>query len=120
VLFAFLLAVPFSQGFARVTSFQRDLFFTVMLATAVSSILLIAPSADHRLHFRQHNKEELLITSNRLAIAGVCVLGLAMTGAIILITDYLYSTAATIVAGSVAGILFGGFWLVLPLARRSS
>ena len=61
VLFAFLLAVPFAQRFGTVTSFQRGLFFAVLMCTAVSSILLIAPSAYHRLHFRQHNKEELLL-----------------------------------------------------------
>jgi membrane-anchored protein YejM (alkaline phosphatase superfamily) len=118
ILFAFLLAVPFAQGFASVTSFQRALFFAVLLTTAVSSILLIAPSAYHRLHFRQHNKEELLLSSNRFAIAGICFLALAMTGAVILITDFLYSTRATIVTGSVAALLFVWFWTVLPLRRR--
>jgi hypothetical protein len=118
VLFAFLLAVPFAQGFANVTSFQRALFFAVLLSTAISSIFLIAPSAYHRLHFRQHNKEELLISSNRFAIVGICFLGLAMTGAIILITDFLYSSTATIIAGSIAALFFSWFWIVLPLLRR--
>jgi hypothetical protein len=118
VLFAFLLAVPFAQGFSNVTNFQRALFFAVLLTTAISSILLIAPSAYHRLHFRQHNKEELLLSSNRFAIAGILFLGLAMTGAIVLITDYLYSTTATIVAGAVGAVLFAWFWAVLPLLRR--
>ena len=53
VLFAFLLAVPFAQGFTRVTDFQRALYFTVIALTAVSLAFLIAPSAWHRLRFRQ-------------------------------------------------------------------
>jgi predicted neutral ceramidase superfamily lipid hydrolase len=118
VLFAFLLAVPFSQRFGTVTNFQRALFFAVLLATAISSILLIAPSAYHRLHFRQHNKEELLLSSNRFAIAGICFLALAMIGAVTLITDFLYSTTATIVAGTIATLLFSWFWTALPLLRR--
>ena len=36
VLFAFLLAVPFAQGFTRTTDFQRALFFVVMALTAIS------------------------------------------------------------------------------------
>src|SRR5436189_1165154 len=63
VLFAFLLAVPFAQGFAQTTSFQRDLFFAVMSATAISTVLFIAPSAWHRLNFRQHDKERMLLVS---------------------------------------------------------
>jgi hypothetical protein len=45
VLFAFLLAVPFSNGWRSTTSFQRDVFYATLLCTAVSSALLIAPSA---------------------------------------------------------------------------
>jgi uncharacterized protein DUF6328 len=118
VLFAFLLAVPFSQRFGTVTAFQRGLFFAILMCTAVSSMFLIAPSAYHRIHFRQHNKEELLLTSNRLAITGIGFLGLAMVGAVVLITDLLYSTTATILTGSIAGVLFAWFWAALPLARR--
>ena len=118
VLFAFLLAVPFAQGFGTVTSFQRGLFFAVLLCTAVASVLLIAPSAYHRLHFRQHNKEELLLTSNRLAIAGLGFLALAMIGAVVLITDFLYSTTASVIVGVVGAVLFGWFWALLPLTRR--
>ena len=46
ILFAFLLTVPFAQGFEKVTSFQRTLFFVSLLATAASTICLIAPTAD--------------------------------------------------------------------------
>ena len=98
VLFAFLLAVPFAQGFTKVTSFQRGSFFAVLMCTAISSALLIAPSAYHRIHFRQHNKEELLLSSNRFAIAGSVLPGPAdLLAAVVLITDILYSTTTTII-----------------------
>src|SRR5213595_3851650 len=70
VLFAFLLAVPFANGWTRVTDLQRDVFFVAFLATAAASILLIAPSSYHRLRWREGDKEHMLVTSNRLAIAG--------------------------------------------------
>src|SRR6187399_1338300 len=59
VLFAFLLAVPFAQGWTHTTTFQRDLYFGTLLATALSSALLIAPSAYHRINFRLRDKERL-------------------------------------------------------------
>jgi hypothetical protein len=118
VLFAFLLAVPFSQGFATTTSFQRALFFGTLVATAVASVLLIAPSAWHRLHFRQKNKERVLLTSNRLSIAGLAFLAAAMSGAVMLIADFIYSPALTIVSGALAVALFSWFWAVLPIATR--
>src|SRR5436190_7019734 len=112
VLFAFLLAVPFAQGFAQTTSFQRDLFFAVMSATAISTVLFIAPSAWHRLNFRQHDKERMLLVSNAFAIGGLGFLALAITGAMMLIADYVFSSTLTIVAGILGGLLFGLFWAV--------
>jgi amino acid transporter len=115
VLFAFLLAVPFAQGFTRVTDFQRALFFVVMALTAVSAALLIAPSAWHRLRFRQQDKERILRASNKMSIGGLGFLALAMTGAVMLIADFIYSPTLTIISGAVALIVFGMLWYVLPL-----
>src|SRR5919109_605441 len=94
VLFAFLLTVPFSQGFTRMNGFQRELFFAVLLSTAVSTALLIAPTAHHRLLFRLRDKENLVQVSNRLAIAGLFVLLLSLTGAILLVADIMFQSPA--------------------------
>jgi hypothetical protein len=118
VLFAFLLAVPFQQRFAQVTDFQRDVYFGTLCGALVASALLIAPSAYHRLNFRGHEKEAIIRASNRLAIAGLAVLGLAMVGVIVLISDVLFGTAATVVAGILATGVFTLLWAVLPLRQR--
>jgi amino acid transporter len=115
VLFAFLLAVPFAQGFTQVTDFQRALFFAVMALTAISAALLIAPSAWHRLRFRQQDKERILRASNKMSIAGLGFLALAMTGAVMLIADFIYSPTLTILSGIAAAIVYGVLWYVLPL-----
>ena len=115
VLFAFLLAVPFAQGFTRVTDFQRALYFTVIALTAVSLALLIAPSAWHRLRFRQQDKERLLQVSNTMSIAGLGFLALAMTGAVMLIADFIYSPTLTIISGVAAAVVYGLLWYILPL-----
>jgi hypothetical protein len=116
VLFAFLLTVPFAQGFPQATDFQRNLFFAVLAATAISAVLLIAPSAWHRLRFRQQDKARIMFASNRMAIAGLGFLALAMIGAVMLIANYVFSDALTIVSGIVATLLFGLFWYAMPLA----
>jgi hypothetical protein len=99
VLFAFLLTVPFTQRFAHVTTFQRDLYFGTLLASALATALLIAPSAIHRLEFRQHDKGQIVEISNRLTIVGLGFLALAMTGVVVLITDVLFGSSATIAVG---------------------
>src|SRR6478672_10631983 len=118
VLFAFLLAVPFQQGFAKITDFQKDVYFATLLLTALSAALLISPSAYHRLTFRMQQKDHLVFLANRFTIAGLACLALAMTGAIVLITDVLFGATATIVTGAAALSVFFLFWYALPLKRR--
>lgn len=118
VLFAFLLAVPFQQGFEEITNFQKDVYFGTLICTAISAVLLISPSAYHRVTFRYQQKRKLVFYANRFAIGGLAFLALAMTGAIMLVTDYLFSTAATVVTSGLAVLAFGFFWFVLPLQRR--
>ena len=118
VLFAFLLTVPFSQGFVQTTDFQRDLFFATLAATAVSTVLLIAPSAWHRIHFRQKDKEHILLASNKLSMAGLGFLALAMIGAVMLIADFAFSATLAIISGVVATIVLAAFWAAIPILRH--
>jgi hypothetical protein len=119
VLFAFLLILPFNQGFQDVTDLQRGVYFGTFICTALATALLIAPTTYHRLRFRQKDKERMLFTSNRLAIAGSALLALAITGVVFLITDFLYQIpAAAGVTAAIAG-WFVWFWYGLPLTRKT-
>lgn len=118
VLFAFLLTVPFTQRFPAVTTFQRDIYFVALLCSGLASAFLIAPSAQHRLLFRQKDKEHLLHVSNVLAIVGLGFLALAVVAVILLITDLLFGTAAVVVVTVAFALLFAVLWYLMPLARR--
>jgi predicted membrane channel-forming protein YqfA (hemolysin III family) len=119
VLFAFLLTVPFSNQFSRITESQRQVFFVVFLLTATATGLLIAPSAYHRMRWRQHDKEQMLRTSNRLAISGMAFLAAALTGAVYLVTDLIFESTAAISLVTAAAVLFYfWFWYGLPFMRR--
>jgi hypothetical protein len=119
VLFAFLLAVPFQKNFEKASHFDKTMYFVTLLLTALSAALLIAPSAYHRLTFRYQQKHRLVFVANRLAIAGLGVLALAMTCAILLVTNFLWGTVATTVVTTVLVLtMFGVLWVALPLRRR--
>ena len=120
VLFAFLLTVPFSSRFTELSDFERTAYFVVLSLTGLSAVLLIAPTAFHRLMFRRHKRQELLDFSNRVILLGLGVLALAMTGAVSLIAHLVYGSAASVVAGVIALSGFGLFWYVLPLRIGAS
>ena len=119
VLFAFLLIVPFSNGWDKVTDVQRYVYFVAFLCAAVSSAFLIAPSTYHRLRWREGDKEHMLVTANRLAIAGSVFLAAGMTATVFLITDVLFDNAwAAVVAAGVGGT-FVWLWFGLALLREA-
>ena len=118
VLFAFLLILPFNPGFDRITSIERYVYFGSFIAAAVATALLIAPSSYHRIRFRAHDKKRMLFTSNRLAIAGMAFLALAISGVVFLITDFLFGEPAAGLTTAAIGGWFGWLWYGLPLSRK--
>src|SRR5215218_6019224 len=120
VLFAFLLAVPFQQNFEKITPFQKGAYFGTLICTAISAVMLISPTAYHRLTFRYQQKRRLVYYSNQFSIIGLTFLALAMTGAIMLITDVLFGGLVTALMTAATVLVFGVFWFGLPLRRRLS
>ena len=118
-LFAFLLILPFSNGWKRTSELERDVYVFAVLATAVSTLLLIAPSAQHRLEFRAGDKEHLLRQANTLAVAGVAALAVAMSAVLFLIVDVVLSGDWAVAVAAVALTSFALMWFAVPLVRRA-
>ncbi len=119
VLFGFLLALPFSARFIKLSTAQRGLYMADVLLAAITTALLVGPVAYHRLLFRQHQKERLVRAANVMAIAGLITVALAITAAVLLIASFVvHGALAIVLAGCVFG-LFAGLWIVVPLARRA-
>ena len=120
VLFAFLLTVPFSQGFTKLDALQRGVFFATLLCTAAATALLIAPSSHHRLLFRQGVREQRVELGNLLAILGLAFLVPAMVGVLFVITDLIFGSVAAIFVTVIVTLFFVLLWFVLPLRYRGN
>jgi Family of unknown function (DUF6328) len=120
VLFAFLLTVPFTQRFDQLSSFDQRLYYGVLICVALATVMLVAPTAGHRILFRRQQKEFIITISNRLALIGLLLVAIAMTGAIALISDFIFGTATAVVSTIVMAVAFLGFWYVGPIVRRQN
>ena len=122
LLFAFLLTAPFSEAFRSVREVVRYGYFTCFLTTTAACAFLIAPSVYHRLHWRRdvQDKELMLRTCNRLAIAGIVLLAFAMTSAVALIGFFIGGRQVAVVVGAAAAVVFASLWFALPLLRRGA
>ena len=120
VLFAFLLTAPLAPRFPELSRFQQLTYFATLLAAGGAAILLIAPTAYHRILFRLGDKEHLVEVANRFTLAGLTCVALSMVGALLLVTDLLFDTTA-VVAGTTALAALGCliFWCLAPLRRRA-
>jgi hypothetical protein len=118
-LFAFLLIVPFQQKVDQISDLQRGVYFVALASAALATALLIAPAAQHRLLFRQADKEGLLRRSNRSAVAGLVALGVAICSALLLVVDMVFSlTLAWVTSGALAVLLIW-WWIAVPLWQRA-
>jgi hypothetical protein len=118
VLFGFLLSLPFTMRFAKLSQGQRDLYLASLVLSAVATALLLGPVAYHRVVFRRRQKEPLVRAASVMATLGLAAVGLAICAAVLLATT-------TVATGLPAGlitvfvfVLFAGLWFAFPLARR--
>ena len=119
ILFAFLLTVPFSFRFDKLTAFQRDVYYVTLIATLLSTACLIAPSAAHRLRFHQGEREWIVESANDLLIAGLGFLAIALGCSMLLITDILFDGARVWIYTGVMVAIVVGLWFVRPLLRAA-
>lgn len=118
VLLAFLLTVPFSSGWDKVTSTDRIVFFATVLITVAAIGALTMPAAYHRIRFREGDKEHMLRISNAFAIVGIALLTFAMASVVFLITNVLYGLGAAIPVALVVLAVLGFSWFAVPLFRK--
>ncbi len=119
VLFAFLLIVPFDTGFTHVGPFERTVYFIALIFAALAAVCTLAPSAQHRFLFRHDDKDHIVRVSNRIVIAGLGFLALAMCGCLLLVATYLFGAVAGALTLAVGALPFVVMWFVMPLRRRA-
>ena len=117
-LFAFLLVVPFQQGWTTVTSFEETVYYVTLLLTVASSICLMAPTARHRIRFHELDKDWIVRSANRLAVVGLALLAGAICGVVALVTHVVYDGTLAAIVTAVIAVLIGWIWFAAPLVRE--
>ena len=118
VMFAFLLVVPFNQGWKKVDSFEQTVYFVTLLVVALGAFLLLSPAIHHRLLFRHGEKPFLVEVGNYMAIAGMSCVGLGFIGILVLVSSVAIGGAAPAIVGVLAGAVLASLWFGIPLLRR--
>lgn len=118
ILFAFLLIAPFNRRFEELSALQAQLYVVALLCTLAAVVLLIAPTAYHRIRFREYDKERLVFTSNLYARFGLVFLALGLCASVFFVTDFVFGRTLSLAVSAGAVLAFGWTWFGLPLARK--
>jgi hypothetical protein len=118
VLFGFLLSLPFTARFARLSQGQRDLYLVSLVLSAVATALLLGPVAYHRIVFRRRQKEPLVRAASVMATLGLAAVGLAICAAVLLATTTVATGLPAGLITAFVAVMFVGLWFAFPLTRR--
>lgn len=115
ILTGFLLTVPFSSRFAELDAFQVTLYQVVLCGAVLTTGLVVAPVAFHRLLFRRQQRHWIVEAANVTARFGLGLLALTSAGVVFLVFDVTESRSAGIVSFVVSLVIFIGMWVALPI-----
>jgi len=118
VLFGFLLSLPFTMRFTKLSGAQRDLYVASLVFAALATLLLIGPVAYHRLVFRQGMKEQLVRFANAMAILGLAAVAGAVLSAVLLVSDFVAGAVAAGLITAVLACMIAVLWFAVPLTQR--
>ncbi len=118
-LAAFLIILPFSPGFAQIQRGEKYIYVATFLCSVVSLILFAAPAAQHRLQRPLRDREAFKLRANRLVVAGLVPLSLALTlGTQLVLDEVLHLAWFSWGASAAVATLIGVIWWLAPLREK--
>ena len=114
ILTGFLLTLPFTARFAELNERQVITYLATMVGSVVTTGLIVAPVAFHRLLFRQRQKPWLVAAADTTAKIGLLLLALTTSGVVLLVFDVVLSWSAALMAASATIVTLTALWAGTP------
>lgn len=118
LLTGFLLTLPFQERFTQLDDLMRTVYLITVACSIGSTVLLVAPVGMHRVLFRRRKLDTIVSTSHVWALAGLVLLGAALSGVAIVIFDTVIGRTGAWIAGGCTLAAFVTFWFLIPLPIR--
>lgn len=119
ILTGFLLTVPFTERFTRLSDLQQRLYLGILVAAVLTTLVIVAPACYHRLLFRQGQRDWLVRAAHLCALAGLSGLALVSTAVVLLVFDVVLGTTAALTAAAAVALAFIVMWAVVPFSGRN-
>jgi hypothetical protein len=120
MLSAFLVILPFNEGFGKIVHAEKLLFLATFFFSLTALVLLSAPAVQHRVMRPLKDRARFKRNATRQIVAGAFSLGIALTlGTDLVISEVFGATVGFVMAAIMAAILMCFWWLVPALMKRN-
>ena len=120
VLTAFLIILPFSEGFARLDQIEKWVYLITFMSSVTGLIFISAPATQHRLQrpLRNHNRLQFKHSATRMILVGLAAFSLALVLAAQLVSNEVVGFEASLMVAGVLAALIGVVWWLIPVLAK--
>lgn len=119
ILTGFLLALAFQPAFGDLTDGQRSLYLGLVVLSALSSIIALAPVGMHRALFQQRAKAAVVRYGHVALITALLTVSVLLVGVVGFVFDVVLHDSAFWWAVLPLALLIVVLWLVVPAIIRA-
>jgi hypothetical protein len=119
ILTGFLLALAFQPAFSDLNDGQRAIYLALVVLSALSSIVALAPVALHRMLFQQRAKTEVVAYGHAALVTALVTVSVLLVGVVGFVFDVVVDRPAAIVAVVALALVILTLWVAAPLAIRA-
>jgi amino acid permease len=118
ILTGFLLALAFQPAFADLDDRQRTVYLWLVVLSALSSIVALAPVALHRVLFQQRAKIQVVSYGHAALTAALVTVSVLLVGVVFFVFDVVVDDQAALWAAVALTIVVVVLWIVVPVGMR--
>lgn len=119
ILTGFLLALAFQPAFADLSEGQRVAYLTLVVLSALSSIVALAPVALHRGLFQQGAKPEVVRFGHVALLIALLTVSVLVVGVVAFVFDVVVGGATVWWVLLALAVIIIVLWLVVPAIIRA-
>lgn len=122
ILTGFLLALAFQPAFVNLDAAQRSFYLVLVVLSALSAIVALAPVALHRMVFHRHEKRTVVAYGHAALVTALVTVSVLLVGVVSFVFDVVVSISAAWIAAVILALLVIALWIVIPwmLRRRGA
>jgi hypothetical protein len=119
ILTGFLLALAFQPAFSDLSDGQRVVYLSLVVLSALSSIVALAPVALHRVLFQQRAKPQVVAYGHAALVTALVTVSVLLVGVVGFVFDVVLDSASALIAVTALTLLIVALWIAAPLSIRS-